>query len=293
MKIIYLGNFNNKFSDQTEKHISYAFKQLGHEVVEIDENGVDLEKLATEKGNLFLFHKATNIEIPELLGVLNNLPCKKVFWYFDKIWGDRELWIKSVLPFVDYGFITDETWARRHSFKNLKILRQGIGNEDTSLGEPRMEYTCSLAFLGSIYGERMDFIKQLQSLYGKDLKVYNNIFNRDLYDFCASCKLLIAPPYPSDDYYWSSRIYMVLGSGGALIHPVLEGLKEEFEEGVDYVGYRTGRDFIDKLNYYFDPDHPEHKDELDKIRETGYQKVINNYTYKHRVEKMLNTIYGK
>jgi len=290
MKIIYLGNFNNPYSDATEKHIAFAFGQLGHEVIKIEEKDFDAEKIIKEKGDLFFFHKAGGVDIQDLLYVLNNIPYKKVFWYFDKVWGERERWMQAVIPFVDYGFLTDETWIRRHGYKNVYVLRQGIGNEDTSLGKPRDEYRCAIAFLGSIYGERMDFVKKLQALYGSYFKVYNNIFNRDLYDFCASCKILIAPPYPGDNYYWSSRIYMILGSGGVLAHPVYEGLKKEFTPDKHFIGYRSGRELIDKLNYYLDS---KHQDELEKIRMAGYKRCISKYTYKHRIEQMLKIIYGK
>lgn len=294
LKIVYLANFGNIYSDATEKHIAYAFEQLGHTVIRIEEKDFDpekdLEKIIQEKGDLFLFHHANGINTQDLLYALNNVPYKKVFWYFDKVRSEGEQWMQTIAPFVDYGFLTDGTWLSRHVYKNLYFLPQGIGNEDTSLGTPRDEYKCDLAFLGSIYGERMDFVKKLKTLYGDSFKVYNNVFNRDLYDFCASCKILVAPPFPGDHYYWSSRIYMTLGSGGVLAHPVYEGLKKEFTPDKHFIGYNTGKELIEKLNYYLDPKHAK---ELQKIRMAGYKRCIENYTYQNRAEQMLNIIYDK
>jgi len=283
MKVIYLGNFENKFSDTTEKHIKYALEQLGHKVVTIDETNTSLDEILTFTGDLFLFHKG--IELIDLVELLNKITYKKVFWYFDKVWNDREQWMNTVIPFVDKGFLTDEAWIRSHNYKNIEVLRQGIGNEDTSLGTFKKEYESDIAFLGTVYGERKGFIKALQEVYKDRFRIYNNVFGRDLYDLCASAKIIVAPKFPQNDFYWSSRIYMTLGSGGFLIHPRLEGLKEEFEEDKHFVAFSSGKELKDKIDYYL-----AHKKERKKIQMAGYKHCLENYTYQDRVKKLLETI---
>jgi len=305
LKILYLGNFDNPLSDSTERHIKYALEELGHTVLAIDEsefkdydrdenveNRVDIKILENNDADMFLFHKggvSQYIGLDLLVKLLTYITCPKVCWYLDKVFPDREEYIEYVASYCDYVFLTDETFVKRHSFKNMFPLRQGIGNEDTSLGKVREEYKCDIAFTGNIYEGREGFDRAIQSKYGKKYKKFNNVFNRDLYDLCRSAKIVVAPRHPSDEFYWSSRFYLTLGSGGFLIHPDLYGLKEEgWLEGRHFAGYKTNQELFDTIDYYL-----EHEDERKKIQDAGYKHCISEFTYKHRVEEMLNKINGE
>ena len=304
LKIIYLGNFSNTGSDRTEEHIKYAFEQLGHEVITIDEKeffqeenteGVltspDMKILNIKNPDLFLFHKAgvgSVITQDYFIKLLNYITCKKVCWYFDKVFPDREEYIEAVADYSDYVFMTDDTFVRRHNYKNLHCLRQGIGNEDTSLGKFKKEYECDVAFTGNVYGVRGEFVRLLDNKYGDKFKLFNNVFNRDLYDLCASAKILVALNFPEDEFYWSSRIYMTLGSGGFIVHPDLYGLKEELIEGRHFAGYKDIREMLGTIDYFL-----KHEDKRKRIQEEGYRHCIKNLTYQHRIEQMLKKIYEK
>jgi hypothetical protein len=289
MKIKYLGNFGNPFSDSTEEHIKYAFEQLGHEVVVFNEKEFDMQAIIDEPADLFLFHKGgqnTGVELPHLMELLNKITCPKIFWYFDKIdRGQRETWLRAILPFVDWGFITDGGWIRRNNYANISQVMQGVGNEDMKLGKFNEKYAHDVVFLGSIYGDRINFIEGLKAVYGDRFKLYNNIFGRELYDLCATVKVIVAPRSIQNDFYWSSRVYMMLGSGGFLIHPKLEGMKKEFNDGEHIVYYLNGLDFKEKIDYYL-----EHEGERKKIQKAGYELVISKYTYQHRVEEILKKL---
>jgi len=306
MTIAYLGQFNNPFSDATEKHIKRAFEKFGHKVIAIpedefhqDKNRV-LQTINMEGADLFFFHKGgwrVKVHPSELAKFLTYVTCKKAFWFFDKIADltvetletgqfPRQSWMNIVLPFVDHGFVTDGTFVRRTNYPNLHLLRQGIGDVTIDYeGKYRPEYDKKVAFLGRVYGSREGFIRMIKDEFGKDFEVYNNVFGTELKDFCASAKILIAPIHPADDFYWSSRIYQILGSGGFLIHPRCEGLKEEFEDGKHYVSYKTYPELIEKIKYYLG-----HEDEREAIRQAGYEQVIKNYKYSDRVKKLLETI---
>lgn len=300
MKICYLGNFNNANSDSTEKHISFAFKELGHEVIEIPEiterDGEPISEFthkeiveATRDTDLFFFHQGCVREektFQRLINVLAEVTCPKVFWFFDKIWQQREMILDIIIPFCDWAFMTDGTWRKSRGFKNTTWLMQGIGNEDTSLGTPREEYKCDVAFTGSEQSNwlpyREKFIAELKKKYGDKFKVFSKVFNRDFSDLCQSAKILVAPKEPQDNFYWSSRIYITLGSGGFMLHPKFEGLKDEFTEGKHFAGYKDFKDMTDKIDYYL-----EHEKKRKQIQKEGYEYCIANYTYKHRVEKIL------
>ena len=299
MKIIYLGNFNNKESDATEKHIKFALEELGHEVIPIDEQKFLMRDILDIKNpDMFLFHKgglSFGFPFESLLKILNYLTCKKVCWFFDKIIGDRENYIDIISGYVDYVFVSDDTWRRRHKYNNMHCLRQGIGNEDappvSGRGIPLPEYQYDVVFTGNVYPPRDLFVDILKEAYRDKFKVFNNVFGRNLYDLCASVKIIVAPPDPSDEFYWSSRIYMILGSGGFLVHPVLHGLKEEFQEGRHFAGYKGLREMKETIDYFLKP---ENEIKRKTMKMSGWKHCIANFTYKDRMIEMLKAIgeYG-
>ena len=243
----------NPCSDDTEGHIERAIIELGHTVVKED-SGSDF----------VLFHK-----------VFPETDAKKVCWYFDKIsWKNRANYIQMCLEKADLVFVTDETWAKEHPHKKLKILRQGCG--DCSKGR-KMLINTQVAFTGSLYGERFNWFTRLNRRYKEKFYGFNNVFNKSLNNLCASVPIFVAPKDPSDDYYWSSRVYITLGSGGFLIHPYLEGLRKEYSEE-ELVMYTDEEDLYKKIDYYL-----AHPVDRERIRIKGWEKTKNNFTYKDRV----------
>lgn len=289
MKIVYLGNFENPFSDATEKHIASSLEALGHEVVRINEKDYKISDVLAHKGDLFLFHKggtSTGSDLPKLIELLNKVTCKKVFWYFDKVYQERILWMETVIPFVDHGFLTDETYIRRNNYRNISVLRQGVGDAHAHLGEFKERYMNDIVFLGSVYGDRDKFTNALEQVYGQRFRIINGIFGNKLNDLCASTKVFVAPIFPQDNFYWSSRVYQILGAGGFLIHPRFEGLKEEFTKE-ELVTFTDGNDLREKIDYYLDPNNEE---ERNRIRLAGHKKVIEKYKYSDRVKEMMSRI---
>ena len=287
MKILYFANHGNTGSDNTESHIKYALEKQGHQVVCINEGSYSKSDVVSQSkdADLFLFHKGgvqDGITFMKFIELIGNVTCKKVCWYFDKIWGDREAIIENLLPYIDGMFVTDETWARRHGYKNVKVLHQGIGTEDTSPGKFNPGLESEIAFVGQIYGDRIDLVTKLKDKYGERLRIFNNIFNRDLYDLAASTKVFIAPDSPGDDFYWSSRVYMVLGSGGFLIHPEYEGLKKEFKNKQHLAYYKGFEDLCEKIDYYLSQNK-----KRKAIQEKGYEECVKNHNYEVRCQELL------
>ncbi len=308
MKIIYLGQFNNPFSDTTEKHIKNAFESLGHTVIPIDETKFHdernriLEEIYYENADLFFFHKGGwrhKMTPEQLVEFLTYVTIPKVFWWFDKISdktveqlsdGRRILrsdWMDLVLGYVDHGFVTDGTFVRRHNYKNLSVLHQGIGDETLDYeGKFNPVYAKDITFLGKIYGVRSDWVADLKREFGDKFEVFNNVFGRNLKDCMASTKITLSPLYPTNEFYWSSRIYQMVGNGGFVIHPRLEGLKEEgWIEGKHYVGYKTYPEMIEKIKYYL-----KHNKEREKIRTEGHKLCIQRFKYSDRVKELLSKI---
>jgi len=81
------------------------------------------------------------------------------------------------------------------------------------------------------------------------------------------------------------RVFETLTTGSFLLTNWLPTLGELFEDGKDLVTYKTYDDMIEKTRYYLD-----HDDERIKIAESGYNKVIQNHTYKKRIETVLRIV---
>lgn len=289
-KIIYFANHSNIGSDNSEKHIRYALEKLGHKVFCIDENNYTKQEVveASKDAQLFLFHKAgisDGMKFMRFVEILGSIVCPKVCWYWDKVWGDREAVVENLLPYIDKLFLSDETWMRRHNYENVSVLRQGIGTEDNSPGIFKKELETEIAFVGQLYGDRADFLEKLTARYGDKVRVFGNIFNRDLYDLMASTKIVVAPDSPSDDFYWSSRIYMILGSGGFLLHPKCDGLKKELKDKKHYVSYSSFDDLCEQIDYYL-----ENNKKRVSIQKAGFDYVVKNLNYETRCQTMLEIL---
>ena len=279
MRIVYFANHSNTGSDDTERHIYNSLTYLGHEVSRIDEYSPDL---IPEGGyDVLLFHKGG----PYIFEVLPKIRYKKVFWYFDKVWNDRPQWFKKILPLVDQGFLTDETWLLANPSKKLSILRQGIGDEGGYTGNKKAgKYKGKIAFTGSSYGERVTFCHDMKKRYGEDFQVYNDVFNKDLYDLCATIPIIISPEYPSDDHYWSSRVYMVIGSGGFLIHPWCQDLRREYKV-TELPMYETRDQLYEFIDFFL-------RNELtrERFRKDAFARTHKDYSYLNRCRELTKAI---
>lgn len=287
-KIVYLGN-HNPYTYNSEKKITKALKDLGHSVKQIDERFWNLFEIVNEcqDADLFLFHKGTRFGrgLEEMVQLLTQVPCKKAFWWFDPVeeFDGRDQWIQTIIPFVDYGFMTNQTYIKRNNYDNLITLRQGC--EKQKKGKKKKEFECDIAFTGSVYGSRQILVEGLKKNYGDKFKHFTSVFGKDFNDLCASAKIMIAPKFPSNDFFWSNRIYETLGAGGFLIHPKCEGLKEEYEEFKHFIPYVDGDHLKYLIDYYLD--HPE---ERKRIQKAGREHTLKNYTYKDRVKKLLEYV---
>lgn len=267
MRFAYYGK-RSEISDDTEGHIFKALVELGHDV-EMVNMGDSCE------ADYILFHK----NLPKGTG-------KRVCWYFDKVYTERrENYIQQILKYADYLFLTDETWAIAHPHPKIHILRQGAGLVHKG---KKLDTTAKIAFTGSLYNGRFDWATQLSWKYGADFQIFTNTFNGDFNNLCASVPIFVAPPEPSDDHYWSSRVYLTLGAGGFIIHPRCSELEKEYQEGKEIVFYDNMENLYQKIDFYL-----QYPEQREKIRLAGWEKTKQNYTYKHRVCSLVATLQGK
>lgn len=83
------------------------------------------------------------------------------------------------------------------------------------------------------------------------------------------------------------RVFEIMGSEGFLLTNYQADFDGSFTAGEDYVYFDSREDLLDKCGYYL---MDAHEAERKEIAHNGYEKVLGNHTYDHRVREMLASI---
>ncbi len=83
------------------------------------------------------------------------------------------------------------------------------------------------------------------------------------------------------------RAFDIMGCGGFLLTNYQGDFMEHFVPGEDFVYYENRQDLAEKVAYYLS-----HEEERKQIARSGYEKVKQFHTYRHRVAEMLQVING-
>lgn len=296
MKITYFGNIKDAYPPTIDKQILKELKKVeGKNGEKADVKFFDIKTFSMEKlietankSDLFLFHGT--FEVPDeptfvlmverIQVILDNIKCKKYLWLLDKVWADYARLFVALLPKIDKAFVSDGTWLRRFETEDIHFLPPaGIKYK----GKKKEEYECDIAFIGKIYGERKKLYEYLKENFSDRFKVFNNCFESELASLCKSAKIIIAPDFPFDDFFWSDRVYNILANGGFLIHPRSYGLVEQgFIEGEHFVPYEKEKEIVNLAGLFL-----KSKKERDRIAKKGQEFVLKEHTYDKRIKEML------
>ena len=83
------------------------------------------------------------------------------------------------------------------------------------------------------------------------------------------------------------RIFDIMGAGGFLLSNYQSEIPELFEIGKELAVYESQEDMLNQIAYYL-----EHDDIRQEIAKNGQEKVKNLYSYKTRLEKILELGLG-
>lgn len=287
LKVVYVGKFSHHYS--TENYVTEALESLGVRVSKIsyDTSYLHINRLLGSH-DMLLMGKAGRPDLKKCLRKCRELSIPSVCWQWDLYLGYRGH--KAIPPHfnADYLFTTDGGHSDR--FKELgynhHVLRQGIHEPEAYISTAD-ELKHDVGFVGTVTNHpRRKLINWLMANH-KDLSWPRNIRGHRLNSWLTTTRIVVGDSYPSS-HYWSNRIYEILGRGGFLLHPHVDGLEEEFIDGVHYVGY--ARDDWDdlqyKINYYLEND-----EQRERIRQQGHHHVKNHMTYRHRCASLLSTVF--
>ena len=289
MLILYLGKFHKEHN--TERYVDYALRQHGVQVVrrpftESMAYSSLIRKVEDVCPDVVLFSKPAApcfrdfIEYCRAAGILT------VCWQWDLFWGYRPQRLPQFK--ADLLFTTDggheDRWKQIGA--NHQVLRQGIHKPDHQWFDGN--YTHDVAFVGNstAYRERRRLVQWLRNTYRGRFIHHTQTRGLDLNRALARVKIVVGDSFPSP-YYWSNRVYEILGRGGFLLMPSTKGLDSEFQDGVHYVSYPR-RDFAAlkrSISHWINND-----EDRERIRRSGFDHCGKEYTYEHRVGVLLEKI---
>jgi len=241
MRIAFIGEFNKLYDEEGK---AKSFERLGHAVFRFPESTFTADsilELYDCKPDILMYAKM-KIDFrfkAELIQGCKKRGIKTVCWVPDLYWGlGREYRIYAD-PIFKSDFVctpdggNDSRW--KEAGVNHFTVRQGVYPTDCFVGTKDDKYP-EIVFVGCANGEwpyRGSLIRFLTSTYGKKFHWYgvhdsDEIRDSELNTLYSSAKIVIGDSLHSPRY-WSNRIYETIGRAGFIIHPMIEGLDEEYE----------------------------------------------------------------
>jgi spore maturation protein CgeB len=308
MKVLHVGTFTCPNAES----ISQALEAEGVSVTRVEESSVSADDVVSmarghdwllcEEGRLKNDHWSSKDGKNHIEGyfqkVIDEAGVPIVSWLTNIFMGvePREIEVKHNPIFqADVVFSTDG--GHEEAFKAAGVvhvpLRQGIDVREAYIANGDYPTRAQIGFIGSVYDNIWPYRKKLVDWlaatygdkfehFGQDGKIRHDELNR----LCATLKIVVGDSVRSPRY-WSNRIYEITGRGGFIIHPMTEGLDEEFTPYEHFIPYEYGdfKGLKEKIDYFLT-----HDAEREKIRLAGFEHCKTNHTYGHRVREMLKVL---
>ena len=294
IKIFYIGGFSKSYD--SEVYIAHGFRELGVDIKCWDESlnlplDMLLERIEMFNPDFVLLSKNKKYGKP----LIERLRGKylTVSWLFD-LYHDLPREMGCQRSTKDSPFYADRVFMSDGGEVGIQkeTIRQGIHEPEAVLGKANVDH--DVVFIGSdTYFGRHKMIEFLKETYGDRFAHYGmggkpEVRGLELNNLLAGSKVVVGDSVHSPNY-WSNRIYEVIGRGGFLLHPKVEGLDEEFEPYKHYIPFERGNfDQIKEIvDYYIS-----HDKEREKIRLAGFDFCKTNYKYQDRCLTLLQKVIG-
>ena len=145
----------------------------------------------------------------------------------------------------------------------------------------RKETLEQVADLGlRLYGET-----NWKKILGDDVEYMSNLCNWELPKLYNTSKINLNMTNATILEGFPMRVFEVPGFGGFLLTDYRPMLGEFFEIGKEVVCYMDIEDLRGKIKYYL-----AHPDERKEIARRGQERVLKEHTYRHRMQKLIDTM---
>lgn len=309
MRIAFLGNFRVDYTSET--HHAKTLREMGHEVIPLQETEVTGEMVleAAKNSELFVWihthgWKTGGMPMDQVLYELKRLNIPSMTYHLDLWFGLRRQADIHNDPYwhVQHFFTADRCmadWLNAETDIKGHYMPAGVYRKECHL-IPDMDMKNEVIFVGSRkyhreWQYRSQLVDWLSDTYKNRFRHFGNdgekvIRGMDLTLLYNSTKVTVGDSlclnfnYPD---YWSDRAYETLGRGGFLIHPYIAGMERHFADMQHLVFYDYGnfKQLESLINYYL-----EHDEEREEIRRAGHEHVKNNHTYTHRWGQILQEL---
>lgn len=306
-KLTMVGNFRPPYS--TENDLLWTFRDLGHTVECLQEDDLhsnDIIQYAAETGNMFWMHThgwEIRGNMAHALPFMRENNIRTASFSLDLFVGiDRREKDYLQHPFfhTDCFFGVDGSPLAQQHYQRNRIrhcwIKPGVVRRDVTISEAISSFSSDVAFVGS-YGyhpewpHRPRLVDWLRETYGQRFRKWGNpertVRGLELNSLYASVKVVVGDtlcPQFSHPFYWSDRLYETIGRGGFLLMPHVQGMCDEFQDGVHlrYYEFLNWKELKRLIDYYVT-----HDAEREKIRIQGFQHCRANHTYNNRVGPIL------
>jgi len=301
--IAYLGNFGPTFS--TESHLRRTMADMGHNVLSLQEDAVNLDEVVAtaNSADLFMWTRTPGFLKFDGHQMLKQIKVPSFSYHLDLYVGIQRHGNLDTDPFwrTDYVFSADGDPAAQEVFKskgiNHRWMMPGVVWDECYMANvPR---TKDIIFVGSwmeyhpdwpyrknlvewlitTYGDRFDFFPKLGQ---------HAIREAALNELYASTKIVIGDSFSpgfNKPNYFSDRLFETIGRGGFLIHPRIDGIPLENGKHVVLYDFNDFDHLKGIIDYYLN-----NEAEREIIRWTGHAEVKDTHTYHQRMSSILSII---
>ncbi len=312
MRVAYAGNFRPEHS--TECHVAASLRDLGHEVIPLQEDDPDtwsllaMGKSSDIGADVFCWTRTWHLpDSPqhEALSNLRSLGIPSVMYHLDRWWGlnrqhqifDEPIFGCDLCVTADGGH--DAEWKAagvNHRWLPPAVYR----GEAERVGQFQRPFASDVAFVGSWrsyhaeWTHRMELVTHLRRWYGRRFKAWPNghrsIRGQMLADLYASAKVLVGDSCLVGDpaRYHSDRVPETVGRGGFLLHPHVDGVFPELYvpgEHLDTWPLGDWDALHAKIERWLADD-----EGRAKIASAGREHVLAHHLYEHRMTTVLKWV---
>ena len=279
----HFGSFNYKLNSQKNKEV--ILKTLSN----IERNLLpDILMLQAWGWNL----------IPEdLKEIKKQYPAMKIinicmddrhsYWFY----GSKRLGTAGLLPYVDLVLSTSSETVEWCLKENTPTLFFPLGSSLDFFFPLEVEKKYDVGFVGAKYGIREEIINAMIQ-NGINVQAYGNGWKNgklplsETNKFFNECELILGVGTIAGCrhfYNMKLRDFDAPMSGGAYITHNNSDLQELFGDSI--ILCDSVEEFVEKAKYYL-----QHKEQLIKLRDEGYKKVKENYTYEKNFLNLFKTL---
>lgn len=320
-KVLFCGPIDNPLN--SGRYMIAGMEQLGYEVVGYDyrtnENYKEEIVEIVRKQNIdYIFILKGERLTLDLIEKFKTLGCITILWF---TMVPIENWMGPFAQAQDFVITNVEDhldYFRRCGVKNITWIHEGFPSAffqtETHEEATVFSWYADVAMIGSmgkpIYNKRSHLALVLKKS-GFDVKWWGPHLSHDLgnikyhlrgisriwagrevymEDFARvirHTKIFIGvdADIPLHGRYLSNRSFLVMGCGGFYLCKRTPGIEYLYDIGRECDVFDTDEEMVEKARYYLD-----HEEERKTIALKGQEKILNNYTYKHQMEKIFSWV---